>query len=50
MGKNKLHVTEKSSGAQLPLKFEKLIVVLEREKIWGNKGDKPGGVKGGHKT
>jgi hypothetical protein len=50
MEMHKLNVIEKSRGAQLPLKMEMLIAGLEREKILGNKGDKPGRVKGGHNT
>lgn len=50
MVKLKLSVKVKSLGAQIPLEMETLIVGLEREKILGNKVDKPGGLKGEHKT
>jgi hypothetical protein len=50
MVKHELFVNEKSRGAQIALKLETLIVGLEREKISGNKVDKPRGVKGGHET
>jgi hypothetical protein len=46
---HRLNVNEKSRRAQIPLKTETLIVGLEREKIYGNRVDKPRGVKEGIK-